>query len=265
MATFKGTNKNETITPTFVSPSVVTSGGDFPGVGDDTIRAGGGNDTVAGGGGSDSIFLGSGDDLFSWVPGDGSDVIEGQAGDDRLSFAGSGANENIAISANATRTRFFRDVGNVSLDLNSVERLTFHAAAGSDTIAVNDLAGTGVTRVLLDLAAAGTDFGDGATDTVRINARNGKDSISLSSSGTTVKIDGLAWATTVKAAEIADQLVIAGLGGADRINAAALGASVMALTIDGGTGGDSIVGSSNADVILGGDGNDRVSAREATS
>lgn len=48
MATFKGTNKNETITPTFMSPSVVASGGDFPGSGSDTIRAGGGNDTVAG-------------------------------------------------------------------------------------------------------------------------------------------------------------------------------------------------------------------------
>ncbi len=109
-----------------------------------------------------SRFMGDGDDKFIWNPGDGSDTVEGQAGNDTLVFNGSNANENIDISANGSRVRFFRDVGNVTMDLNGVEQIQFAALGGADTITVNDLTGTDVKQVAIDLAAAGTTSGDGA-------------------------------------------------------------------------------------------------------
>src|SRR5215218_6502723 len=50
------------------------TGGD----GADTLLGGDGDDTVAGGRGNDVALLGAGDDTFAWVPGDGSDTVEGK-------------------------------------------------------------------------------------------------------------------------------------------------------------------------------------------
>ena len=41
--------------------------------------------------GDDVALLGAGNDTFQWDPGDGNDVVEGQAGTDRLLFNGSNA------------------------------------------------------------------------------------------------------------------------------------------------------------------------------
>ena len=70
------------------------------------------------------MFGGAGDDVFTWDPGDGSDVIEGQGGHDTMSFIGANVNENIDILANGSRVRFFRNVGNVTMDLNGVSDCT---------------------------------------------------------------------------------------------------------------------------------------------
>ena len=51
------------------------TGGD----GNDMLLGGDGDDIVTGGRGNDVALLGSGNDLFVWNPGDGSDVVEGQA------------------------------------------------------------------------------------------------------------------------------------------------------------------------------------------
>ena len=67
-------------------------------------------------------------------------------------FNGSNVGENIDISANGGRVRLFRDVGNVTMDLNSVERIQLNALGGADNIVVNDLTGTGVKQVAFDLA-----------------------------------------------------------------------------------------------------------------
>ena len=98
-------------------------------------------------------MLGAGDDTFVWNPGDGSDVVEGQDGIDTLLFNGANIAENIDISANGGRVRFTRDIGNITMDLNGVEQIQFNALGGADNITVNDLTGTDVTQVALDLAA----------------------------------------------------------------------------------------------------------------
>src|SRR5215467_12901215 len=105
--------------------------------GDDTINAGAGNDIVIGGRGNDVALLGAGDDTFIWNPGDGSDVVEGGSGNDTLQFNGSNVGENIDISANGNRVRFFRDIANVTMDLKSVEQINFNALGSADHIVVN--------------------------------------------------------------------------------------------------------------------------------
>ena len=84
-------------------------------------------------------MLGAGDDTFVWNPGDGSDTIEGQAGTDTMLFNGANVNENIDLSANGNRLRFFRDVANITMDTDGVEQVDFNALGGADTITVNDL------------------------------------------------------------------------------------------------------------------------------
>ena len=49
--------------------------------------------------------------------------------------------------------RFTRDVANITMDLNDVERIAFHALGGIDTITVDDLAAPTSKSVDVDLAA----------------------------------------------------------------------------------------------------------------
>src|SRR5262249_60543511 len=49
------------------------------GTGNDTILGSMGSDLVNGGAGNDVVQMGDGNDTFVWNPGDGSDVVDGQA------------------------------------------------------------------------------------------------------------------------------------------------------------------------------------------
>jgi len=80
-------------------------------------------------------------------------TIEGQAGFDTLDFNGANAAENIDISANGGSATFFRGVANVMMDLDDVETISFDALGGSNDVVINDMSGTDVTKVEVDLAA----------------------------------------------------------------------------------------------------------------
>jgi Ca2+-binding RTX toxin-like protein len=224
-----------------------------PGDGSDTFE---GADLVVGGRGNDVAFLGGGADTFVWNPGDGNDSVDGQAGVDTLLFNGANVNEKIDISANGSRARFTRDVANITMDLNSMETIDFNALGGADTITVNDLTGTGVKNVNIDLASPpGSGTGDGQADTIIINATSGDDNIVVSTSGGVITVSGLAATVTITGAEAAnDRLVINGLGGDDVITASGL--SGIQLTADGGVGNDVLIGSPGNDTLLGGAGDD---------
>jgi Ca2+-binding RTX toxin-like protein len=118
--------------------------------GADVLLGGDGNDDIDGQQGDDAALLGAGDDVFQWDPGDGSDTLEGQQGADTMRFFGSNASENVDIAANGGRVRFFRNIANVTMDLDDVERVEFRALGGADTIVVNDLSGTDLTRLIQD-------------------------------------------------------------------------------------------------------------------
>ena len=109
------------------------------GSGAETLLGGAGNDSIDGNKGNDLALLGSGDDTFVWDPGDGSDTIEGQDGADTMRFNGANIAEKVDLSANGNRLRFFRDVGNVTMDTAGVERVDFNALGGADLVTVNDL------------------------------------------------------------------------------------------------------------------------------
>jgi Ca2+-binding RTX toxin-like protein len=228
------------------------NGGD----GDDLIVGSAGDDLIIGGRGNDTGLLGAGNDTYVWNPGDGSDIVEGQAGADTLLFNGANVNERIDISANGGRARLFRDVANITMDLNSIETIEVNALGGADTLTVNDLTGTGVKNVKLDLASPpGSGAGDGQADTIIINATSGDDVISVSGSGGVITISGLAETVTISGAEAAnDRLVINGLGGDDVIDASGL--SGIQLTANGGDGADVLIGSPGDDNLLGGAGDD---------
>src|SRR3954468_7428251 len=99
--------------------------------GNDTLLGGDGNDFIDGNQGSDTVFLGAGDDVAQWDPGDGSDTIEGQDGTDTLLFNGSNIAEQIDISANGGRVRLTRDVANITMDLNGVEKINLNTLGGA--------------------------------------------------------------------------------------------------------------------------------------
>ena len=63
--------------------------------------------------------MGAGYDTFVWDPGDGSDVVEGQSGSDTMVFNGANAAERIDLTANGDRLRFFRDLGNITMDTDA--------------------------------------------------------------------------------------------------------------------------------------------------
>ena len=204
-----------------------------------------------GGRGNDVALLGSGDDTFVWNPGDGSDTVEGQAGIDTMLFNGANINENIDISANGGRVRFTRDVANITMDLNDVEHIQFNALGGADNITVNDLTGTDVSEVDLNLGG-----NDGAADTVTLNATNGNDVITITQDANgVITVTGLAEEVKISGMDANDRLVINGLGGDDVITASGLPAGIL-LTENGGDGADVLIGGNGNDTLLGGNGDD---------
>ncbi len=224
----------------------------------DLLLGGDGNDFIDGQQGNDVAFLGAGNDVFQWDPGDGSDVVEGQDGTDTLLFNGSGGAEEFEASANGERVRFTRNLGTIVMDLNDVEVIDLNTLGNTDQTTVNDLSGTDVVEINIDQAGTlGGTTGDAAADTVIVNGTNGDDIIDVVGSGTSVSVLGLSAQVNIANSEGAnDSLVVHALGGIDGVTATTLPADVIKLTIDGGSGDDSLLGSQGADTFLGGDGDD---------
>jgi Ca2+-binding RTX toxin-like protein len=259
-----GLGGDDTITATTLPAGVVKLTIDG-GAGDDTIfgsqavdtlLGGDGDDFIFGDNGNDIAFMGAGDDVFQWDPGDGNDTVEGQGGFDTMLFLGAGAGETVDITANGGRVLFDRSPGNVVMDLNDVERIDFRALGGADNIVINDLSGTDVTQVDLDLRGP-NGGGDGAADTVTAQGTNGDDIAIVIGDASGVSVLGLTAQVNVTGTEAAnDRIVIQGFAGDDVIEASGVGAGVVGLTLDGGEGDDILIGGEGDDILLGGAGDD---------
>ncbi len=126
-----------------------------------------------------------------------------------------------------------------AMDTDDVETVDFNALGAADSITVNDLTGTDVPQVNLDLAAAlGGNAGDGAADSVVVNGTNGADTIHIDGTGSGADVTGLASAVSVKhadpddSADPSDSLSVNTLAGADNVLAAGV-AGVLQVLVDG--------------------------------
>ncbi len=228
------------------------------GDGEDQIVGSQGVDFLVGGRDEDSLLGGGSDDTFLWNPGDGSDEIEGQAGNDKLVFNGSNASETMDLSANGTRLRLFRNIGNVTLDIQGLERVEVNALRGSDIVRVGDLTGTAVSFVRVDLAPTpGSGEGDLGLDEVSVAGTEGDDVCVVQSDAGKAEVFGLSPQVEILGAEAAiDFLVVNLFGGDDVLNASGIKASGIRLNADGGDDDDILFGGEGADVLRGGSGDD---------
>lgn len=215
------------------------------GNGNDTLSGGVGDDVVDGNAGADSAVLGDGNDTFVWDAGDGSDTVEGQAGQDTLVFNGAAAAERFDLSADGSRALLLRDVGHIRMDLNGIESVDTNALGGNDTVTVNDLSGTDVSEADVDLAGApGTSAGDGAADSVVVNATDAADTVEITGGQQDgANVSGLHTVVNVFGTDgSTDALAFNALGGNDTVDATGLAAGVIGLTVHGDAGADVLSG-----------------------
>jgi len=211
MAIFNGGNGNDTLNGG--AGNDILNGGNGNdtlngGAGDDTLFGGRGDDTVVGGQGTDTAFLGAGNDTFIWNPGDGNDHVDGGRGFDTLVFNGKTTGETFSIDAKGSGATFNRVNG--TIDLTSVERIQFDAQGKTpNTITINDLTGTDVKQVAIDLGTgAPDDTVNGVADTVNIFSTNGQP-ITVSDHKGVVTVTGPASTVTISNFETnRDHLVI---------------------------------------------------------
>ena len=141
----------------------------FGGDGADQMFGGSGDDTADGDRGDDDIFLGDGNDLFVWDPGDGSDrrrgrgrlrhhAVQGQRR--RRGVRGVGQRRARPLHP---RRRQHRD------GRRAVERVDVEALGGHDTVTLNDLTGTAVQELRIDLEAVNGGAADDKNDRVILN------------------------------------------------------------------------------------------------
>ena len=234
------------------------------GTGVETFRGGAGNDSADGNRGNDVAFMSFGNDTFTWDPGDGSDVVESQGGSDTLVFNGSAVAESFDASANGQRLRFFRNVGNIVMDVDDTERIDLRTLAGTDNTVMNDLSATDVDEFDIDLASAlGGTVGDGEADTVILNGSDRSEHVVISGASGGATVAGLSAHVQIAHADAAsDTLTVNTLGGDDDVDAAGLAASAMKLVLDGGAQDDSLLGGAGIDLLLGGSDDDDVDGNQ---
>jgi hypothetical protein len=152
-----------------------------------------------------------------------------------MRFNGAAAAEQFTLSANGNRLRFFRDVGNITMDTAGVERVDVNALGGADLVTVNDLSGTDVSSVNVDLAGSlGGTAGDGAVDRVVMNGTAGADAINVVGDSSVVKVAGLTPLVSISNPEATDRLELNDLQDNDTVNTADLAAGAIQVFLDGG-------------------------------
>jgi hypothetical protein len=121
------------------------------------------------------------------------------------------------------------------MDTAGVERVDFNALGGADLVTVNDLSGTDVSNVNVDLAGTlGGATGDGQPDSVVLNATNNDDTIRVNGDATEVTAKGLDPLVAIFHPEAAkDRLEINTLAGTDAIDSSGLAAGAIQLFDDG--------------------------------
>jgi hypothetical protein len=211
------------------------------GAGADTIRGNDGNDFIVSGAGDDDVngqrgadieLLGAGADTARWLPGEGSDVVDGGGGHDRLAFDGSGLAETFGITANGSRTLLTRNLGTIRMDLDSVEQVDLATLGGVDQVTVGDLSGTDLRVANVDLSSAGAP--DGALDSVVVDGTDHPDHVTVGTDNSTVVVSGLHTRTNVSGSDTRDQLQVSTGDGNDTVDVSDAAAALIGVGVDVG-------------------------------
>lgn len=95
------------------------------------------------------------------------------------------------------------------MDLDDVESIDVRGLRGTDSVTVNDVRGTDLDRVDIDLAAAlGASTGDPQADVVTVVGTDGDDSIAADANGAAVDVSGLAAFVRISHADPASDTLI---------------------------------------------------------
>src|SRR5262245_28284264 len=178
-----------------------------------------------GGAGNDTLTGGAGGDMLFGQS--GNDTLRGQGGAD---FLFGGTEDDVLIGGDAD-DQMFGEGGN--------DRMIWNP--GDDT----------------DLMEGG----DG-TDSAEVNGGNGSEVFTATANGTRVRFDRINPAPFALDIGTTESLIVNMNGGDDSFSATGNLAPLIKITVDGGTGNDTILGSNGADVLLGGDGNDFIDGNQ---
>ena len=181
-----------------------------------------------------NLFGGAGDDVLTG--GSGADMLFGQSGNDTLLGKGQtdflfGGSENDSLTGGDADDQAFGESGD--------DRLIWNP--GDDT----------------DLNEGGVGI-----DTVEVNGGNGTEQFTTTANGTRVRFDRITPAPFSIDIGTSEKLTVNANGGDDSFSATGNLAALIAITVDGGTGNDTILGSNGVDILLGGDGNDFVDGQQ---
>jgi Ca2+-binding RTX toxin-like protein len=181
-----------------------------------------------------NLFGGAGNDTLTG--GSGGDMLFGQAGNDTLLGKGGfdflfGGADNDTLTGGDADDQVFGESGN--------DRMIWNP--GDDT----------------DLNEGGAD-----TDTVEVNGGNGAEVFTTTANGTRVRFDRLDPAPFSIDIGTSEKLVLNANGGNDSFSATGNLAALIQITVDGGAGNDTVLGSNGADLLLGGDGDDFVDGQQ---
>src|SRR5262245_59141948 len=199
----------------------------------------GGNDTITldeavGALPKANIFGGAGNDTITG--GSGGDMLFGQSGNDTLLGKGGfdilfGGTDNDVLTGGDADDQVFGESGN--------DRMIWNP--GDDT----------------DLNEGGAGI-----DTVEVNGGNGDEQFTATANGTRVRFDRLVPAPFSIDIGTSEKLVLNANGGNDSFSATGNLAALIQISVDGGAGNDTLLGSNGADLLLGGDGDDFVDGQQ---
>jgi Ca2+-binding RTX toxin-like protein len=181
-----------------------------------------------------NLFGGAGNDTLTG--GSGADQLFGEAGNDTLLGKGGfdflfGGSENDTLTGGDADDQVFGQSGN--------DRMIWNP--GDDT----------------DLNEGGSE-----NDTVEVNGGGGAEVFTTTANGTRVRFDRLDPAPFAIDIGTSENLVLNANGGDDRYSATGNLAALIKITVDGGTGADTLLGSNGVDLLLGGDGDDFVDGQQ---
>ncbi|MFL5117777.1 MAG: calcium-binding protein, partial [Microvirga sp.] len=199
---------------------------------------------IFGQGGDDALALNEANGALpaaNLFGGAGNDVLTGGSGNDQL--FGQGDNDTLLGKGGADF--LFGGDGNDVLTGGDGDDQMF-GEAGDDRFIWNPGDDT-------DLAEGGS-----GTDTLEVNGGNGAEVFSVVPNGTRVRVDRLTPAPFNIDAGTMENIVINANGGDDIVTAGNGLATLIQLTVDGGTGNDTITGGDGDDSLSGGDGNDTI-------